>query len=52
MGLASNRVKQKSWLNVSVEGLPYYTCECFYILMIMGKDIFPLETISSYRKLA
>jgi len=26
MGLASNRAKQKSWLKVSVEGLPYNTC--------------------------
>jgi len=51
-GTASNHVKQKSWLKVSVEGLPYNTCKCFYILMPMGKDIFPLETTSSCRKLA
>ena len=38
MGLASNRVKQKSWLKVSVEGLPYNTYKCFYILMTMGQD--------------
>jgi len=36
MGLASTRVKQKSWLKVSVEGLPYNTCKCFYIFMTMG----------------
>jgi len=37
---------------VSVEGLPYDTCKYFYILMTMGKDIFPLGTTSSCRKLA
>jgi len=30
MGLAANSVKQKSWLKVSVERLPYNTCKCFY----------------------
>jgi len=51
-GTASNHVKQKYWLKVSVEGLPYNTCKCFYILMTMSKNIVPLETTSSCRKLA
>jgi len=47
MGLAFNRVKQKSWLKVSEEGLPYNSCKCFYNLITMGQDIFSLKTTSS-----
>jgi len=31
MGLSSNSVKQKSWLEVSVERLPYNTCKNAFV---------------------